>query len=590
MIRDGRKPRALLIIFSLLLTACASSGADQAVAPGDEGPPVAGSEPSDTGPESLEPPLDRRPDPQDEVALKVWSAEVFGSEGQLEKAASEYLAAALLSDDPEIAERATEVAVSAQAWPLAAMAADRWVLLAPDNLAARETAVRALLVGGDYVRAELQLDEYLELLEASPWAGWPRIIALLLPARDVDRALELVDQLVEARGATDNPYARYTRSRLLVRAGDFEQARVLAEEAVSLAPLEGPLRAWAGRLALGQRDEEAALGHFKAAWQLDPEQRPEAIAYAELLRQTGSPEAANEVLETLPDTPENRFTRIAFATESGDRRLAVDLYDGFREPPFEGSPEAAFEAARAAEVLDRKQEAIDWYARIDGGEDELMALLRRAFLLSELGRLEEARDLLREARNGGGAAVQLETQLLEAQMLAEAERPGDAMAVLAAGLDQFPDNTRLLYLRALIAVELDRIEQAESDLRTVLASEPGNAAALNALGYTLADRTDRFEEAERLIRQAYQLEPEDPAIIDSMGWIAYRLGRLEEAERYLRQALMRERNAEIAAHLGEVVYVQGRVQEARRIWNEAMRIDPADPTLLETLGRFGVEP
>lgn len=590
MIRDGRKPRALLIIFSLLLTACATSGADQAVTPGDEDPPVAGSEPPDTRPESLEPPLDGRPDPQDEVALKVWSAEVFGSEGQLEKAASEYLAAALLSDDPEIAERATEVAVSAQAWPLAAMAADRWVLLDPDNLAAREIAVRALLVGGDYVRAELQLNEYLERLEASPWAGWPRIIPLLLPARDVGRALELVDQLVETRGATDNPYARYTRSRLLVRAGDFEEARVLAEEAVSLAPLEGSLRAWAGRLALGQRDEEAALGHFKAAWQLDPEQRPEAIAYAELLRQTGSPEAANQVLETLPDTPENRFTRIAFATESGDRRLAVDLYEGFREPPFEGSLEAAFEAARAAEVLDRKQEAIDWYARIDGGEDALTALLRRAFLLSELGRLREAQGLLLEARNGGGAVVQLETQLLEAQMLAEAERPGEAMAVLGAGLDQFPGNTRLLYLRALIAVELDRIEQAESDLRTVLASEPGNAAALNALGYTLADRTDRFEEAERLIRQAYQLEPEDPAIIDSMGWIAYRLGRLEEAERYLRQALMRQRNAEIAAHLGEVVYVQGRVQEARRIWNEAMRIDPADPTLLETLGRFGVEP
>lgn len=590
MIRDGRKPRSLLILFSLLLTACASSGADQAVSSGEKGPPAAGSEARETRPEALEPPLDGAPDPQDEVALKVWSAEVFGSEGQLEKAASEYLAAALLSDDPDIAERATEVAVSAQAWPLAAMAADRWVLLDPDNLAARETAVRALLVGGDYVRAELQMNEYLALLVETPWAGWPRVIPLLMPARDVGRALELVDQLVETRDAGDNPYARYTRSRLLVRAGEFEEARVLAEEAVSLAPLEGPLRAWAGRLALGQRDEEAALGHYRAAWQLDPEQPPQAIAYAELLRQTGRPEAANEVLAMLPDTAENRFTRIAFATQSGDRQLAVDLYEGFRDAPFEGSSEAAFQAARAAEVLDRKQEAIDWYARIDGGDDALTALLRRAFLLSELGRLDEARGLLVEARNGAGAAVQLETELLEAQMLAEAERSEEAMAVLDAGLGQFPGNTRLLYTRALIAVELDRIEEAESDLRNVLASEPGNAAALNALGYTLADRTDRLEEAERLIRQAYQLEPEDPAIIDSMGWVAYRLGRLDEAERYLRQALMRERNAEIAAHLGEVIHAQGRVQEARRVWNEALRIDPADPTLLETLERFGVEP
>jgi tetratricopeptide (TPR) repeat protein len=589
MIRDGRKPRALLIVLSLLLTACASTGADQGAPSGATDPSAPEPEAPERSEQPLEPPLDGRPDPGDEVALKVWTAEVFGSEGQLEKAAREYLAAALLSDDPEIARRATEVAISAQAWPLAAMAADRWVLLQPDDLEARETAVRALLVGDDYVRAELQLVEYLGQLAETSWGGWPRIAPLLLPARDPGRALELVDRLIEDTGSRENPYARYTRSRLLVRAGDFEGARELAEEAVTLAPLEAPLRAWAGRLALGQRDDEAALGHFRAAWQMDPTERPQALAYAELLRQTGRPDEANEVLASLPDTPENRFTRIGFATESGNRSLAVDLYDGFRSMPYGDAREKAFQAGRSAEVLDRKAEAIDWYAQIDGGDNALTALLRRAFLLSQLGRLDEARTLLVEARNGGGAAVQLETLLLEAQILAEVERPEAAMAVLGAGLEQFPDNTRLLYTRSLIAVQLDQIELAESDLRTVLANEPGNAAALNALGYTLADRTDRLEEAEQLIRQAFQLEPDDPAIIDSMGWVAYRLGRLDEAERYLRQALMRQRNAEIAAHLGEVLHAQGRVQEAKRVWNEAMRIDPSDATLIETLQRFGVE-
>jgi Flp pilus assembly protein TadD len=138
-------------------------------------------------------------------------------------------------------------------------------------------------------------------------------------------------------------------------------------------------------------------------------------------------------------------------------------------------------------------------------------------------------------------------------------------------------------------VATDRIDLAERDLRTVLDAEPANPTALNALGYTLADRTDRLEEAEALIRAAHELEPDEPAILDSMGWVAYRLGRLEEAETYLRQAFLRDRNAEIAAHLGEVLWVQGRERDAVLVWEQGFRIDPEDRVLLETLQRFGVE-
>jgi tetratricopeptide (TPR) repeat protein len=138
-------------------------------------------------------------------------------------------------------------------------------------------------------------------------------------------------------------------------------------------------------------------------------------------------------------------------------------------------------------------------------------------------------------------------------------------------------------------VQLDNLEQAEADLRQVLAAEPANAAALNALGYTLADRTDRYEEAEQLIRAAFQLDPESPAILDSMGWVAFRQGRLEEAEGFIRQAFIRDRNAEIAAHLGEVLFVMGKQREAANIFNQARRIDPDDPVLLETMERLGFE-
>ncbi|MEM1411072.1 MAG: tetratricopeptide repeat protein [Pseudomonadota bacterium] len=596
MIRQRRKSRVSLPLSLALLSAVlllAETAGAQAVNPGKDPASEHSDSPADGEvAEDLlsdEPQPAPPPDPSDEVAYRIWSAELLGGEGQLEKAASEYLGAALMSEDPEVAERATEAAISAQSWQVASMAADRWVQLAPDSLRARETATRALLVGGDYVRAELQLLAILTQTEAEAWGGWTRLPQLLVPARNVERTLELLDHLAEERGATGNPYFHYSRSRAIARSGDFEAAQGAVNTALELAPDEAPLHAWAGRLAINQRQEEAAIGHYRQAWQLDPANRSRAMTYAELLRQAGLPDDANDVLKSLPETPENRFARVAFATESGNRTLAVDLYEGFRDFPYSDDVERAFHAARSAEVLELKEDAIGWYQQLEGSQHNLIAVVRSAVLLSELGRLDEARSLMVAARNSGKVDVQLETTLVEAQLLAEANQPEAAFAMLEKGLAQFPDDTRLLYTRALIAVQLDRIGAAETDLRAILAREPANAAALNALGYTLADRTDRYEEAEQLIRQAFEIEPEDPAIIDSMGWVAFRQGRLDEAERFLRQALLRQRNAEIAAHLGEVLWAQGREDEARRIWNEALRIDPSDKVLLETLERFGVE-
>ena len=129
---------------------------------------------------------------------------------------------------------------------------------------------------------------------------------------------------------------------------------------------------------------------------------------------------------------------------------------------------------------------------------------------------------------------------------------------------------------------------AERDLRTIIAAQPDNAAALNALGYTLADQTDRLDEAEALIRQAYILQPDEAAIVDSMGWVAFRQGRLEQATQFLARAWTMDRNPEIAAHLGEVLWTGGKREEAIRILREGAEIDAENPVLVETLDRLGI--
>ena len=165
-------------------------------------------------------------------------------------------------------------------------------------------------------------------------------------------------------------------------------------------------------------------------------------------------------------------------------------------------------------------------------------------------------------------------------------RKKQAIAVYTRGLDQLKDEPRLLYARAMAHIDMDDIAAGERDLRTLLAMDPDSADALNALGYTLADRTDRHVEANALIEKAIKLKPEEPAIIDSYGWAQYRLGNLDEAVRLLRRAYEKQPDSEVAAHLGEVLWVSGEREEARRVWEKGRKADAENKVLLETIKRL----
>jgi Flp pilus assembly protein TadD len=240
-------------------------------------------------------------------------------------------------------------------------------------------------------------------------------------------------------------------------------------------------------------------------------------------------------------------------------------------------------------LLQRQREAIDWYKQVVG-EKSIRALLRQAFLLAGLGDVEDARNLLVELRAGADTEIISQSYQAEAQILQEAGDTEQALKLLNDALKSQPEDIPLRYMRALMAVGVGQLDLAEKDLRLIIAEQPDNAAAINALGYTLADLTERYDEAEKLISQAYELQPDDASIVDSMGWISYRLGRLPEAEKYMREAWKMMRNAEIAAHLGEVLWARGQKDEARATWQLGMQLESDNETLISTMRRFGELP
>ena len=199
-------------------------------------------------------------------------------------------------------------------------------------------------------------------------------------------------------------------------------------------------------------------------------------------------------------------------------------------------------------------------------------------LLVEQNRVGELAQLMQDER-ARYPQQGLELYLLEIEALAPGD-PERAMQLSNEALSQFEDSSSLLYTRALLAERLGKPAGLEADLQRILDLEPDNAMALNALGYTLADRNQRLDEALEMIEKAHRLRPEDPAILDSLGWVHYRLGNLELAEELLRRAYAAFPDAEVGAHLGEVLWQLGKHREARDVWDEAAA-DAEDSSLID---------
>jgi tetratricopeptide (TPR) repeat protein len=242
---------------------------------------------------------------------------------------------------------------------------------------------------------------------------------------------------------------------------------------------------------------------------------------------------------------------------------------------------------RVAEKRERYKQALNWYRKVDKGEYYLDAQTRVADLYVKLGNLEDARAHFKKLRDEASKSeTAIKLYLAEGQLLREQAEYHAGMEMFNRALTEHPGNGDLLYARALMAEKIDRIDLLEADLRAILEDDPDNATALNALGYTLADRNERIPEAYEYIQRALKVRPDDPTVIDSMGWVQYRMGNYDKAEEYLRKAYRLLQDAEVTGHLSEIVWAQGNKDEARSLLQQALDIEPENDYLLKLKQRF----
>ena len=249
---------------------------------------------------------------------------------------------------------------------------------------------------------------------------------------------------------------------------------------------------------------------------------------------------------------------------------------------------AFFYLAQIAQAKKDQESALTLYRKVQTGPFFHAAQLQSAALLADQGKLNEARTLLTSIRQQD-PSVAADFFAAEANLLIQNKHFTEADALLTTALAQFPNHPELLYSHSIIAEKQQRWEVMEQDLRRIIKLYPDNAVALNALGYTLADRNQHLKEAQAFIQRAYQLNPNDPATMDSLGWVEYRLGHYTEAQAWLEKAYQLWPDAEIAAHLGEVLWKNNQREQAITIWKAALKTNPQDDTLQKTLQQFHVD-
>jgi len=528
-----------------------------------------------------------------EVLYRILVGDVAMQRGDAALAARAYFEAAREARDPVLARRATEIALFARQRTLALEAAKLWQQLDPKAERARQMVASLAISGaGSDLKAELQR----VLIEAaandkSLGDAFLQLNQALAAQTDKAAAFRLVQDLAR-------PYPNVAEAWFAIALAGYNTK--LTDPAITAAATTAADRAlelkpgW-DRAALIKADilakgsPEAAIAFLKQFLATSPDERAVAGALAQVYVEQKRFSEARAIFQQLWDEePEDRefeFAVAAISLQMKDYATAQRLLEELDKVGYGDKGVVPFYLGQLAEETKRYDEAIARYREVTEGDRAWLATLRIGAMIAKKGDIAAARSYLNGLKPES-AERRVELAQAEAQILRDAGDYKTAYAVLTAALERQADSVDLLYDVAMVAEKLDRIDEVESRLKRLIELKPDNAQALNALGYTLVDRTPRTAEGLKLIEKALQIAPDDPFILDSMGWANYRLGKLDDSEKFLRRAFGDQADPEIAAHLGEVLWAKGERERATELWQSQLKASPDNPVLIETMRRL----
>jgi len=551
-----------------------------------------------------------------QLFYQLLAAELEWRQGRAAVAFEVVLDAARRTRHPELFQRAADMALQARAADRALTAARAWRTAHPEAVEPVRLQLQILAALNRPAEAGEPLRVLLTRTPASERPGLiaslPRFFQRSTEPRAVATMLETVLQ-PQTADATMRVPAWTALARAWLQAGDLARALDLARRAHAAEPqAPGPallalelmprvpaaeslvkshlgatapqapiLLAHARTLTQMNRHDEA-LAQMQAATTLQPDNASAWLLLGALhleLKQAGPAEQAVQ-----------RYMRLAEAAPPRAPAPGADDDDDDGAAPADdaGIAQAWLMLAQAAELRQDYAAAEAYLQRIDNPKRLLEVQTRRATMLARQGRVDDARELIRKVPENDEDDARAKL-VAEAQLLREVKRHGEAYEVFGRAVARWPRDLDLLYEQAMVAEKLNRLPEMEQLLRRVIELKPDHAHAHNALGYSLADRGLRLPEARALIVRALELMPGDPFITDSLGWVEFRLGNHAEALRLLQQAYAARPDAEIAAHLGEVLWVLGRRDEALRVWREGQQRDAGNEVLRETVARLRAE-
>lgn len=521
-----------------------------------------------------------------ELLYKIMMAEIALQRGLPQNAAQALLEVARETQDPRVAQRATEVAWNARMLKEALEAASLWLKADPQSSQARQVVAALLVNQENLTDAREPLEQWLAADKPNAARNFAQVGQLLARNKDKKAVYALLQTL--ARPYNDLPEVRMTVAQAAWDADNVEGALAESRAVLKLQP-DLELGALFHARALSRRSNAEALKFIEDFLELYPKSNEVRLTYARLLandKRTANARKQFEILvDAAPKNPEIAMAVALLAMQASDYDAAEKHFQGALAAGHKTPDAIWLFLGQIHEERKNYDEALKWYAGVTSGERYLSAQARYAGVLQKQGKLDEARKHL-QAIKPSDNAQRIQLVQAEANMLREAQAYGDAYDLLGKTLEGAPDSVDLLYDQAMIAEKLDKIDVLERNLRKVIEIQPDHAHAYNALGYTFADRNQRLPEARKLIEKALELSPQDGYIIDSLGWVLFRMGMVKEALVQLRRAFDLRPEAEVGAHLGEVLWADGKRDEAQKIWSNLLKDNPTSDSLVNTVKRF----